>query len=378
MVLVNQPIKTTSKNPNTSQYVSKQYRQNLFSIESNRALTKDPLKLATSYFPQSFHWIPKHIGKDLRYCSTVLFHEKSIFIKPISDKADTSKIIYHSVILLYIVTEEKWGLNPTSTKPLPGWTIPYSYHDYIHAWFKFMLHQDENMTQSWFVNFDKNFNSHLPLLFTRWWTQFGPIADIFLGPLTGSFKYFTSVYKTNSHGDKFPATLHFVKKYKVPWILKWLYVKEGDVLTQQWFVTWWEFSQDVIDNVTQKFLIVNTITHDKAQAPAYPLVQTVVPQPTANTLVTISTNTPTKPSTKTKKKKSTFDGLSKTTLIALLKQQWNDEEEATANAKSEEEEDGQGSWASLEASIASTNPYYPYNQELFSHDEASTPELGEN
>ena len=62
----------------------------------------------------------------------------------------------------------------------------------------------------------------------------------------------------------------------------------------------------------------------------------------------------------------------------MLKQQWNDEEEATANANEEEEEDGQGSWVSLEASIASTNPYYPYNQELFSHDEASTPELGEN
>ena len=31
-----------------------------------------------------------------------------------------------------------------------------------------------------------------------------------------------------------------------------------------------------------------------------------------------------------------------------------------------------------EISVANTNPYYPYNQELFGHDEASTPELGEN
>ena len=168
-------------------------------------MIKDPLKLATSYFPRNFHQIPEHIGKDLRYYSAILFHEKSKFIKPISDKANTSKIIYHSVLLLDIVAEEKWGLNPASTKPLPGWTIPYSYHDYIHAWFKFMLHQDENMTHSWFVNFDKNFNSHLPLWFTHWWTQFGPVTDIFPRPLTGSFKYFTSVYKTYSHGAKFPT-----------------------------------------------------------------------------------------------------------------------------------------------------------------------------
>ena len=78
-----------------------------------------------------------------------------------------------------------------------------------------MLHQDATMTHSWFVKFDKDFSSQLPLWFIRWWTQFGPITDIFPGPLTGSLKYFSSVFKTNIHGAKFPATFHFVKKYKV-------------------------------------------------------------------------------------------------------------------------------------------------------------------
>ena len=64
IVPVNQPVKTTfARNPNASQYVSKQYRQKMFSIEPNRALIKDPLKLATSYFLRNFHWIPEH--KDL-------------------------------------------------------------------------------------------------------------------------------------------------------------------------------------------------------------------------------------------------------------------------------------------------------------------------
>ena len=104
-----------------------------------------------------------------------------------------------------------------------------------------MLHQDSNMTHSWFVSFDKNFDAQLPLWFSRWWIQFGSITEIFSGPLAGSFKYFTSVYKTNSHGAKFLATLHhLVKKYEVRWILKWQYVKEGDVLTRQWFVKWWD------------------------------------------------------------------------------------------------------------------------------------------
>ena len=56
MVPPNQPIKAIfSRNPNASQYVKKQYCQNLFSIEPNRAMIKDPLKLAKEYFPLNFH-----------------------------------------------------------------------------------------------------------------------------------------------------------------------------------------------------------------------------------------------------------------------------------------------------------------------------------
>ncbi|KAL4610913.1 hypothetical protein ACB092_08G086800 [Castanea dentata] len=89
---------------------------------------------------------------------------------------------------------------------------------------------NENMTHSWFVNFDKDFNFDLPLWFIRWWTQFGSTTEIFPGPLMGSFKYFTSMFKFDAYGAKFPALLYFIKRYKVPWILKWKYDKESDVL----------------------------------------------------------------------------------------------------------------------------------------------------
>ena len=51
-------------------------------------------------------------------------------------------------MLLHVLIEEKWGLNPTSIKVLPGSPIGYSYHDYITAWFRFMLHQNNNMSHS--------------------------------------------------------------------------------------------------------------------------------------------------------------------------------------------------------------------------------------
>ena len=146
---VNQPIRTVfPKNSNVSQYVKKQYFQNLFSIEANQASIANPLQLAKSYFPPKFHWIPEHGEKNLQYYSDFLRHEKSIVIRTIPDKNDPSKIIYHSVFLTNIILEGKWGPSPSSTRRMPSSPIPYSYHDYITAWSRFMIHQNENMSHS--------------------------------------------------------------------------------------------------------------------------------------------------------------------------------------------------------------------------------------
>ena len=168
---VHQPIQTVfPRNPNASQYVKKQCVQNLCSVEPNRASITNPFRLATSYFPPQFHWIPEHSQKNVQYYSDILRHENSITIKAIQDKADGDKIIYHSVYLNHIISEEMWGSNPAAIRRLPNSPIPYSYHDYITAWFRFMLHQNENMSHSWFVNFDKEFDSVFPLWFIHWWS----------------------------------------------------------------------------------------------------------------------------------------------------------------------------------------------------------------
>ena len=134
MTIVNQPVKTIyPKASNASQYVKKQSVQNLFSIESNRASITDSFRLATSYFPQNFHWIPEHCQKNVQYYSDILRQEKSITIKAIKDKANSAKIIYHSVFLNHIISEEMWGTNLASIRRLPTSPIPYSYHDYLTA-----------------------------------------------------------------------------------------------------------------------------------------------------------------------------------------------------------------------------------------------------
>ena len=158
-----QAITIFPRNPNASQYVKKRYVQNLFSVEPNRASITNPFRLATSYFPPLFHWIHEYGQKNVQYYSAILQHENSITIKPIREKANGEKIIYHSVYLKHIISEEKWGSNPTTTRTLPNFPVPYFYHDYIIAWFRFMLHQNETMSHSWFVNFHKDVDSVFPL-----------------------------------------------------------------------------------------------------------------------------------------------------------------------------------------------------------------------
>ncbi|KAL4615245.1 hypothetical protein ACB092_07G109900 [Castanea dentata] len=202
-----------------------------------------------------FHWIAEHGGKKLEYYSDILRQENSIVINTIFYLHDKTKIIYHSVYLKNITTEASWGHSPASTKRLPKHPVPYSYHDYIDAWFRFMLHQNETMTHSWFINFDKEFDAtvELPLWFIRWWNQFGPDIDIFPKPLVDCFNFFKQGFKVNAHNAKFPALLHFVKRFRVPWILKWQYEKEGDILTRHWYIKWWDkfgYISQILDNAS--------------------------------------------------------------------------------------------------------------------------------
>ena len=120
----------------------------MLTIKLGRGVTvsiTNPFRFATSYFPPLFHWIPEHGQKNVQYYSAILQHENSITIKLIKGKTNGEKIIYHSVYLNHIISEEKWGPNPTTTRTLPNFSIPYSYHDYITVWFRFMLHQNETM-----------------------------------------------------------------------------------------------------------------------------------------------------------------------------------------------------------------------------------------
>ena len=226
-----------------------------------------------------------------------------------------------------------------------------------------MLHQNDNMSHSWFVNFDKDFNSDLPLWFIRSWTQFGTTIEIFLEPLKDSFQYFKGVLKVDSYGAKFPPLLHFIKKYKVPWILKWQYAKDGDVLTRCWYVKRWDkfpHTQSIINNVTRDFSSPSASLALRITTPMQKVELANAPSSSSAKIV--------KPSAKPRKKGSLLDEMCEDpdALYALIKM--ISKEKEAADSKNEQSS----------KAFVTKDPYYPYNQEWFSHDEEDADDLAKD
>jgi hypothetical protein len=197
----------------------------------------------------------------------------------------TGKTLYMSVYFDKVLLLKDWGELPSQPRMLANSEMTYSYYEYIDAWFRFMLYQNSANNHSWFITFDKKFFGILPLWFSKWWGQFGAIPDIFPLQLAKAFGTFRDHYNTDAYGKKFPTIMHFAIKFKISWILKWNYVKDGDIIDRHWFFKWW-------DKFPQTDAIIQTVymdfakkTPEKSTPPAIPVA---VPRPITNELVTPS------------------------------------------------------------------------------------------
>ena len=136
----------------------------------------------------------------------------------------------------------QWG-DPFNKKPLQGHPIEYSYYDYIDAWYKILLYQFDDMSHSWFIQWHEKYNfikpeCQPPIWFIKWWSKHGFQAEIIPDTLWNTkiptkpsdpplsthtlkkaLEHFIKFYKCTEYNSKFPPTLLFCAKYKVPWIV---------------------------------------------------------------------------------------------------------------------------------------------------------------
>lgn len=180
-----------------------------------------------------------HASRKINYYKDILINHQSILIKHIYARTYASKVLYHSLYIHNIVFLAEWGF-PYQPRELPGHSIPYNYHDYIDAWFKVFLYQNETFSHSWFIQFDQKFHSKLPSWFLRWWTHYGAISDIFPDILIEQINYFATVFPFTPHQRTFPLLLIFISKYKILWIFKWHYGIVDNIVIRQHSVKWWD------------------------------------------------------------------------------------------------------------------------------------------
>ena len=121
-------------------------------------------------------------------------------------------------------------------------------------------------------------------------------------------------------------------------------------------------TQEIINLVSREFLIQNALPTAKIQTPVQIAEPAIAPAS--------SSARSGKTSVKSKSKGSPLDEIGKDpdALYALLKAAWEKEKAAEENDSEEE--------PSTRASVAN-NPYYPYNQDFFGHDEES-PDLADD
>ena len=207
------------------------------------------------------------------------------------------------------------------------------------------------MSHSWFINFDKFFKSEFPVWFLGWWAAHGMSFSLLPEPLQKSIEFFAQTQIFTPYQSQFPAILHFIAKYKVPWILKWHYETKDNIVSRHFAVKWWDkFKHDrIISQVNEEFK--SNISQSPSQSPVFrhPHSQPAIQSPNPQTaLVTQSPAS----SHSSKSKEKSKASISKS---AELKELANQLLEEAARLSNDEDEEGHAS-SSSSASSGHTPP----------------------
>ena len=143
---------------------------------------------------------------------------------------DPSEIIYHFLSIQEFFSKKYRGPHPSYNKDLPGHSVQFCYYDYIEAWFKVNLHQNETYSQSCFFFFFLILIVNSKVKSLHGFLDGGLCMAPFQWLITSQY-YKKQCNTFSSVNAQFPALLLFSSKYKVPWIFKWQYEVQLSIVT---------------------------------------------------------------------------------------------------------------------------------------------------
>ena len=123
----------------------------------------DPISLVKYYCPPNHYYIPTSTSHTLQFYRDILLKTHSVTITPIMDKKEPSKIIFHKLFIVHIISLADWRDFPYIYHNIDN-TV-FNYYDYQDAWYHIFYHQNKTFIHSWFLNFDHKFDRKFPLWF---------------------------------------------------------------------------------------------------------------------------------------------------------------------------------------------------------------------
>ncbi|RDY00307.1 Orf V, partial [Mucuna pruriens] len=225
-ILISTPL--TNEAPNT--YIYKNKFSNVLHMQPE-FWDKNPYKLKTK---QGFFY------------EFVLIDSNSVSIKYFKDPKNPLLNTHSTIQILKVLQPRHFGTNLNEYKKFsqPFDPIGYTYWNYIDAWTKVFWHQNINNKHSWLIYFKTNTKYNFPNWFISWWSQFGPIPEIFPEQVQQRFAQFTKLY--NFEESQIPVDLKYFSNFALEWIFSWQYRynktesnKYFPTLQRHFFVKWW-------------------------------------------------------------------------------------------------------------------------------------------
>ena len=176
---------------------------------------------------------------------------------------EPNRVGYSKVVIKQIFTPSQWKAQPWITRNFSVLFEPqfYNYYDYMEAWDKFLLFQNNINRHTWFFRFDmyRKKDMMIPRWFIDWWNSYGPEAMILPFDLLKAYETFKKEPNI-PHLRDFSHLLQFFYRFPdLPWIIRWEYKIEKHpqypfpMLTRKFKLKWWnKFNFDHICQELQK------------------------------------------------------------------------------------------------------------------------------
>ena len=124
---------------------------------------------------------------------------------------EPNRIGYSKVVIKQILTPSQWEAQTWITRNFSITFEPqfYNYHDYMEAWNRFLLFQNNIFRHTWFFRFDmyRKKDMMIPRWFIDWWNSYSLKAMILHPDLLKTYETFKKEPPNIPHLRDFPQVL---------------------------------------------------------------------------------------------------------------------------------------------------------------------------